>query len=102
MEQPKVTSEVPLSESSRIYDTITPIPDYTIPQTKFRDDLSSRMVKRKAIQDISRKIPMYPDPIYRPHPKPTEITLQEVPRNLSDLDPEITWTLGKIPIFKRV
>ena len=35
------------------------------------------------------RIPMYPDPIYRPPPKPTEIPIQEVPRNLSDLDQEI-------------
>ena len=32
---------------------------------------------------------MYPDPIYRPPPKPTEIPLQEVHRNLSDLDMDI-------------
>ena len=32
---------------------------------------------------------MYPDPIYRPPPKPTEMPLQEVPRNLSDLDTDI-------------
>ena len=53
------------------------------------DNSSSRMVKRKTIQDISREIPMYPDPIYRPPPKPSEIPLQEVPRNLSDLDTDI-------------
>ena len=47
------------------------------------------MVKRKTIQDISREIPRYPDPIYRPPPKPTEIPIQEVPRNFLDLDPEI-------------
>ena len=27
--------------------------------------------KRETIQDISREIPMYPDPIYRSLPKPT-------------------------------
>ena len=32
---------------------------------------------------------MHPDPIYRSHPKPTEIPTQEVPGNLSDFDPEI-------------
>ena len=29
---------------------------------------------------MSREIPMYPDPIYRPPPKSTEIPLQEIPR----------------------
>ena len=52
---------------------IISIPDYTIPQTRLRDDSSSRMVKRKTIQDISREIPMYPDPIYIPSPKAPEI-----------------------------
>ena len=32
---------------------------------------------------------MYPDPIHRSPPKPTEIPLQEVPRNLLDLDTDI-------------
>ena len=31
---------------------------------------------------------MYPHPIYRPHPNPTEIPIQEGPINLSDFDPE--------------
>ena len=50
------------------------------------DYSSSRTVIRKTIQDISREIPMYPNPIYRSPPKTTEISLQEVPRNLADLD----------------
>ena len=72
-----------------MHDKITPIPDDSIPQTRSRDDSSSRMVKRKTIQDISREISMYPDPIYRPPPKPTEIPIQEVPRKLLDFDPEV-------------
>ena len=34
-------------------------------------------------------MPMYPDPINRPPHKLTEIAMQEVPRCLSDFDPEI-------------
>ena len=41
------------------------------------------MVKRKTIQDISREIPLYPDPIYMPLPKPTKIPFQEIPRKLT-------------------
>ena len=48
-----------------------------------------KIVKRKTIQDISREIPAYADPIYRPPPKPTEISLQEIPRKLMDLDTDI-------------
>ena len=32
---------------------------------------------------------MYPGPVYRPPPRPTEMLLQEVPRNLFDFDPGI-------------
>ena len=64
-----------------MHDKITPIPDYAIPQTGSSDDSNCRMVKRKTIQDVNREIPMYPDPIYRPPPKPTEIPIPEVPRN---------------------
>ena len=32
---------------------------------------------------------MYPDPIYRPLPKPAEIPIPEVPRSLFNFDPEI-------------
>ena len=89
MEQPKITSKVPIPERYRMQDKSIPMPDYAIPQKRSGDDLSSRMIKRKTIQDISRRIPMCPDPFYRTPPKPTEISLQEVPRNLSDLDTDI-------------
>ena len=32
---------------------------------------------------------MYPDPIYRSPPKPTETPIPDIPRNLSDFDQEI-------------
>ena len=64
--QPKITSKLPVPESSQSHDKLTPVPDYIIPLTKSKDDSSSRMVKRKTIQDISREIPTYPYPIYRP------------------------------------
>ena len=86
MEQPKLTLKVPIPERSSIHDKIVPIPDYAIPQTRAGDDSSLKMVKRKTIQDISREIQIYPDPISRPPPKPTEIPSQEVPRNVLDLD----------------
>ena len=47
------------------------------------------MVKRKTIQDICSEIQTYPDPIHRPITKPTEIPLQEISRNLMNLDMDI-------------
>ena len=38
------------------------------------------------MQDTRRKIPAYADPICRLPPKPTEIPLQVIPRNITDID----------------
>ena len=50
--QQKITSNVPVTESSQIHDKLIPVPDIIIPQTRSGDDSSSRMIKRKNIQDI--------------------------------------------------
>ena len=46
------------------------------------------MVKRKALQDVSREIPIYTDPTYRPPPKPVKLPIPKVPRSLLDFDSE--------------
>ena len=46
------------------------------------------MVK-KAIQDVSWKIPIYPDPVYNLHPKPVKTPIHKIPRSLWDIDPEL-------------
>ena len=61
IDQPKV----PVPKTSRKHDKIVPIPAYAIPYTRSGDDSGSRMVKRKTIQDVNRKIPIYPDQTYR-------------------------------------
>ena len=55
MEQPKITSTFPIPENSSAHDKIIPIPDYAIPQTRSRDDSSSRMFKRKAYRILVGK-----------------------------------------------
>ena len=47
------------------------------------------MVERKTIQDVSREIPIYPDLVYRPCPKPVKNLYLKIPRSLSDTDPEL-------------
>ena len=84
--QPEAASKISAPESSQLYDKVIPVPDYIIPQRGSGDDSTSRAIKRKTIQDTSREIPAYADPIYRPSPKLTEIPLQEIPRKLMDLD----------------
>ena len=71
-----------------IQDKVVPIPNYAIPAIKPKEDSGSRMVERKAIQDVSREIPIYPDPVYRPHSKPIKTPLPEIPGSLLDIDPE--------------
>ena len=69
-------------KSPKAQDTV--IPSCTVPQMKPRGDISSR----KTIQYMSREIPIYPDPIYWPPPKPGKTRIPEIPGNLSDIDPE--------------
>ena len=87
MEKPVEQSKFPVLENASICDKI--LPDYKIPHVWSGDDLSSKMVNRKTIQDVSREIPIYPNPVYRPPPKLIKLPMSEVPGSLFDLDPEI-------------
>ena len=54
------------------------------------------------MQKISKDIPFYPDPTYRPPPKPVRIPMSEVPGNI-DINPWNSILISKkIPIFKKV
>ena len=66
MEKPIEQPKAIMPKISRIWDKVVPIPNYTIPHIKSKNDSGSRMVDRRAIQDISREIPIYLDPVYRP------------------------------------
>ena len=101
IEQPKVNAKVPRAECSRMHDKCTPIPDYTIPQTRSSDDSSSRMVKRKTIEDISREISMYPDLIYRPLLNRQKYPYQKFLETYQILTQKLIWTLKKIHHFKK-
>ena len=45
------------------------------------------MTDRK--NNTSKEIPSYPDPVYRPPPKPIKIHVPEIPGSISDIDPEL-------------
>ena len=77
MEQPKA-----IQDNSRIHVEIIHIPDYTIPQTRSGDNSKSGMDKTKTILDVSREIPIYPDPFYRPLLKVIKLPMSDVPRSL--------------------
>ena len=77
---PKVLAPKP----PKAQDKVIPIRSYATPQMKHRGDASSR----KTIQDVSREIPIYPDPVYQSPPKPVKIPIPKIPGSLSDSDSE--------------
>ena len=99
MEKPVEQPKVPVHETSKMHDKIKPVPDSTIPHSS-GDDSSSRKVKRKSIQDTSREIPIYPDPVQRPPPKPVKLPMPKLPRSLSDFDAEINLDFKENSLFQ--
>ena len=87
MEKPP--PEVLQPDTSKIQDTAIPIPNFTIPQVKPKGHVSTKIIDRKTIQDVGRKIPICPDPVYRPPPKPVKTSIPNIPGSLSDIDPEL-------------
>ena len=79
-------SEILVSKTSKVPNKIKP--DYAIPDIVPHDS-GSRMVERKAKQDVNKEIPMYPYPVYRPPPKPVKLPIPKIPRSLLDIDLEI-------------
>ena len=47
------------------------------------------MIDRRTIQDVSKEIPIYPNPVYRPSPKPVKTSISKVPGSLLDIDSEV-------------
>ena len=62
------------------------MPNFTIPHIQSRDDSDTQRLGTKAIQDVSREIPFYSDPVYRPPPKPVKAHIPKIPGGLSDID----------------
>ena len=93
-------SKFSMSKTSRICNKI--IPDYAIPYISSGNDSDSRIVNRKILQDVIREIPIYPDPLNRPPPKPVKLSIPKIPRGLSNIDQKLIWILKKTHHFKRV
>ena len=49
---------------------------------------SMEVINRRMMQKITKHIPLYPDPTYRPPPKPVQIPILEVSENI-DINPEL-------------
>ena len=74
----------------RIQHNIIPIPNFAIPHIQSRDDSDTQRVGRRAIHDVGREIPIYPDPVYRPPPKPVKTPIPVIPGGLLDIGPELS------------
>ena len=78
-----------MSNASKIQDIEIPVPNYTIPHVKCKGNANTKMIDRRIIQDVSRTISIYPDPVYIPLPKPVKTSIPEIPGSLLDTDPEL-------------
>ena len=67
---------------------ITKIPNFATPM-QLGGDFSAKVTGRKIIQDASKEIPFYPDPVFRLPPKPIKIPVPKIPGSLSDIDLEL-------------
>ena len=85
----KPPSKISMPNTSKTQDIAIPIPDYAIPSVKPKGDTSRKVIERKIIQDVSKDIPIYPDPVYRPPPKPVRTSIPEILGSLLDIDPEL-------------
>ena len=92
--QPKVLA----LDTPEIQDKVLPKPNFAMLQMKHRDDTSSR----KTIQDLSRKIPIYPDPVYQSPPKSVKTYIPEIPGSLSDIDPKLNTNFEENSSFQEV
>ena len=72
---------------TKIQDKVMTMPNLTIPPLQSKGDSGTKMIDRKLIQDVAREIPIYPEAVYRPPPKPVKTSVPNIPGSLSDIDP---------------
>ena len=65
------------------------IPNFSTPPFQSKGGSGIRMIDRKMIQDAVREIPINPDPVYEPPPKPVKTSAPEIPGSLSAINPEL-------------
>ena len=84
IERPLKIPDIPKTQ-----DKVMTISNFAIPPMQSKGNSGTKMIDRKTIQDVAREIPIYPDPVYRPPPKPVKTSLPKIPGSLSDIDPEL-------------
>ena len=65
------------------------IPNFAMVPMDFigsKGNSSTNKIDSKMIQYIAMEIPIYPDPVYRPPPKPEKLATPKIPRKLRDIN----------------
>ena len=60
------------------------------------------MIDGRTIKNVGREIPIYPDPVYRPPPKPVKTSISDVPGCLSHIDQDVNTDFEDNLHFKKV
>ena len=68
----QLATKIATPDISKTKDMAIPIADYVIPSVKSKGEIGIKVIDRKIIQDVNKEIPIYPDPVYRPPPKPVK------------------------------
>ena len=97
----KSPSKIIMPSISKTEDIVIPIADNAIPFVKPKGDTGTKVIDRKIIQDVSKEIPIYQNPVYRPPPKPVKTFISEIPGSLFDIDPEMNTNFEEIFHFKK-
>ena len=68
----KSPTKIAAPNISKTKDMEIQIADYIIPSVTPKGDIGTKVIDRKIIQNVTKEIPIYPDPVYRPPPKPVK------------------------------
>ena len=52
------------------------------------------------MQYVSREIPFYPDPVYRPPPKPVKTPIPQIPGSISDINTKLNMDIEENSPYK--
>ena len=96
----KPPSKILRPNTSKTLIVTIPIQDYATLLVNPKGNINTRVIDRKIMQDVSKEIPIYPDQVYRPPSKPVKLSIPEIARSLSDIDPELNTDFEEVYPFQ--
>ena len=88
-----------IPEIPRAQNIVRTIPNFTTP-VQLRCDSCSKVIDTQMIQNVNTEIPFYPDPTYRPPPKPVKISVPKIPESM-DTNPELNMNFEENSPFQK-